>query len=131
MTKKNTKFNFHFDNTDIKSLLISYFIVNLIFLYNTLNFIWGNHDDVFITEGLKLSSGLFEGRFSQFIPPVLLTHGQILPIITNLLGLIFLTTGLWLLAKYWNIPKSVLNYTLFITFSSANLTLFPGYILPL
>ena len=116
MKKTSDKIFSNFDKTDIKALLISYFIVNLIFLYNTLNFIWGNHDDVFITEGLKLSSGLFEGRFSQFIPPVLLTNGQILPIITNLLGLMFLTIGLWLLAKYWNIPKSLLNYTLFITF---------------
>ena len=116
MIKQSAKSILNFDKTDIKALLISYFIVNLIFLYNTLNFLWGNHDDVFINEGLKLSSGMFEGRFSQFIPPVLLTHGQILPIITNLLGLIFLTLGLWLLAKYWDIPKSVLNYVLFITF---------------
>ena len=116
MTKKTTKFLSLFDKTDIKALLISYFIVNLIFLYNTLNFIWGNHDDTFINEGLKLSSGLFEGRFTQFIPPVLLTYGQILPIVTNLLGLMFLTIALWLLAKYWELPKSVLSYTVFIVF---------------
>ena len=79
---------------------------------------WGNHDVKFVKEQLFLNSGLFEGRFTQFIPHTLLTNGQILPIINNLIGFLFLTLGLWLLAKYWNIPKSRLNYILFITFFS-------------
>ena len=90
--------------------------LNFVFLYNTLNFLWGNHDVEFVKDGLHLTSGLFEGRFTQFIPHVLLTNGEILPILNNLLGLFFLTLGLWLLAKYWNIKKSPLNYVLFITF---------------
>jgi hypothetical protein len=47
---------------------------------------WGNHDVKFIKEELLLSSGLFEGRFTQFIPYRLLVTGQILPILNNLLG---------------------------------------------
>lgn len=106
------------DKTDLRSWFISFLIINFCFLYHSLNFMWGNHDVKFIKEELLLTSGLFEGRFTQFIPYRLLTNGQILPVINNLLGFAFLTIGLWLLAKYWNITKSTLNYTLFITFFS-------------
>lgn len=110
------KLNLWPDKIDIKALGISFLIINFAYLYHSLNFMWGNHDVVFIKERLFLSSGLFEGRFSQFIPQVLLTNGQILPLLNNLLGFTFLTIALWLLAKYWNIPKSLLNYVLFISF---------------
>lgn len=116
MKKLLVKYGLFPDKADIKSLVISFIIVNFAFLYNTLNFIWGNHDDAFVKGRLFLSSGLFEGRFTQFIPYVLLTNGQILPILNNLLGFAALVLGLWLLARYWNLPKNVLNYTLFITF---------------
>lgn len=104
------------DKTDLTSLFVAYIVINLVFLYHTLNFMWGNHDVQFIKSELLLSSGLFEGRFTQFIPYRLLVNGQILPLLNNLLGFAFLTLGLWLLAKYWNIPKSVTNYALFIIF---------------
>lgn len=101
---------------DIFSLLISYAIINLTFLFHTLNFMWGNHDVAFIKTKVLLSSGLFEGRFTQFIPQWILTNGHILPLVNNLIGFAFLTIGLWLLAKYWKLPPSRLNYILFITF---------------
>lgn len=104
------------DKTDLKSLLISFILTNFCFLYHSLNFMWGNHDVEYMKHSLQLSSGFFEGRFSQFILPTLLTNGHILPIITNLLGLTFLILGLWLLAIYWKLPKSTLNYSIFITF---------------
>lgn len=110
------KINLIPDKTDLKSWCIAYIAINFIFLYHTLNFMWGNHDVQFIKNELLLSSGLFEGRFTQFIPYCLLVNGQILPILNNLLGFAFLTLGLWLLAKYWNIPKTLTNYTLFIIF---------------
>ena len=104
------------DTKDIKIILISFLIINFAFLYHTLNFMWGNHDVKFIKKELLLSSGLFEGRFTQFIPYRLFVDGQILPILNNFIGFTFLTLALWLLAKYWNIKKSILNYILFITF---------------
>ena len=116
MNKLLKKLDLIADKTDLKALCISFVLINFVFLYNTLNFLWGNHDVEFVKDGLTLSSGLFEGRFTQFIPHVLLTNGEILPILNNFLGFFFLTLGLWLLAKYWNIPKSCLNYVLFITF---------------
>lgn len=116
MNKLIKKFNLTADKIDLKALCLSFLIINFVFLYNTLNFLWGNHDVEFVKDGLQLTSGLFEGRFTQFIPYVLLTNSEILPILNNILGFFFLTLGLWLLAKYWSIPKSCLNYILFITF---------------
>ena len=110
------KINLLPNKTDLKSWLVAYIAINFFFLYNTLNFMWGNHDVQFIKNELLLSSGLFEGRFTQFIPYCLFVHGQILPLLNNLLGFLFLTLGLWLLAKYWNIPKSVTSYVVFIIF---------------
>ena len=104
------------DKTDYKALLISFIIINFTFLFHSFNFMWGNHDVQFVKDELLLSSGLFEGRFTQFVPHRTLVNGQILPILNNLLGLSFLTLGLWTLAKYWKLPKNILNYTLFITF---------------
>lgn len=101
---------------DKKSIFISLLILNFTFLYHSLNFIWGNHDIEFLKTHIPISHSFFEGRFTQFIPHFILTNQHILPILNNLLGFIFLTLGIWLLAKYWKIPKNTLNYTIFITF---------------
>ena len=103
-------------NETLKALLISFIIINICFLYHSLNFMWGNHDVKFIKEELLLNSGFFEGRFTQFIPQTLLTSGQILPVLNNLIGFSFLTLGLYILGLYWELKKTTLNYTLFITF---------------
>lgn len=116
MKKILQKLSLYPDKTDISALLISFLIINFTFLYHSLNFMWGNHDVGFIKTEVLLSSGFHEGRFTQFIPYRLLTDGQILPILNNLLGFSFLTLGLWLLAKYWHLPQSRLNYALFIIF---------------
>ena len=116
MKKLLKKLSSNFDMKDKKSLIISFLIINFAYLYHTLNFMWGNHDVKFIKEELLLSSGLFEGRFTQFIPYRLFTDGQILPILNNLLGFIFLTLAIFILAKYWNLKKSTFNYVLFISF---------------
>ncbi len=76
------------DKTDFSALLISFLIINFAFLFHSLNFMWGNHDVAFIKNELLLSSGLFEGRFTQFIPYRLLAMGQILPILFSIVLLI-------------------------------------------
>ncbi len=116
MKKILQHFNLFPTAKDAKIWLISYLIVNLAFLYHSLNFMWGNHDVEFIKSKLSLSSGLFEGRFTQFIPYWLLTDGQILPIVNNLIGFAFLVSALWLLARYWHLPQNTLTTVLFITF---------------
>lgn len=106
------------DKTDIQALIVAFIIINIAFLFHSLNFMWGNHDVGFVKNELLLTSGLFEGRFTQFVPYRLLTMGQILPILNNFIGFAFFTLALWLLTKYWQIPKSRLNYILFIAFTA-------------
>lgn len=104
------------DKQDFKAFFISFALINFAFLHHTASYLWGNHDVKFIKNRLFLDSGFFEGRFTQFITPNVLLMGQILPILNNLIGFFIFTLGLWLLAKYWNIKKTTLNYVLFISF---------------
>lgn len=63
------------------------------------SFITGNHDFNFFRFGIGTFSGIGEGRFSQFLPQSLLTHGEILPILNIVLGLFFLSAAAIFSAK--------------------------------
>lgn len=100
------------------SAFLALFIsLNLIFLYHGSHFLFGDHDWQYIKNGIPLESGLFEGRFTQFIPINLLSKGEILPIINNLLGFFGFSIGISLLAKYWQIPHNKKSYILFALFT--------------
>ena len=116
MKKLLTNLSLTPNKQELKALLTSFIIINFTYLYHTLNFMWGNHDVYYVKYNTELSSGLFEGRFTQFILPALLTNGQILPIINNLIAFIFLTLGLYILAKYFKLQSTFLTLTLFISF---------------
>lgn len=91
--------------------------LNLIFLYHGSHFLFGDHDWQYIKNGIPIESGLFEGRFSQFLPINILSKGEILPIINNFLGFLGFSLGISLLAKYWQIPHNKKNYILFAIFT--------------
>lgn len=67
-------------------------------------FLWGNHDWGWIKDNTPLWSGVFEGRFSQFILPSLLFSGQILPLFSIASGLAFLTLTAILFIKIYELP---------------------------
>ena len=75
-------------------------------------FLWGNHDWIWLKENTPLFSGVFEGRFSQFILPNLLFDGNILPIFTLLTSLAFFTAAAILLFRLWQIPEKSCLYIL-------------------
>lgn len=103
--KKETSFDI---NNVIKLYLIS-LIAYLPFLFT---FMWGNHDWEWIKTGTPLDSGLFEGRFSQFILQNLLFEGQILPLLTIAAGLAFFCIGTILLLRLWELPQDTKLYIL-------------------
>jgi len=76
------------------------------------NFLWGNHDWGWIKEYTPLTSGLFEGRFSQFIIPILLFSGNILPVFSLMTGLAFLSLAAVLTLNLWQTPKKNYIYLL-------------------
>lgn len=94
----------------------AFIVLNLIFLYHGAQFLFGDHDWRYLKEGITLSAGLFEARFTQFIPINILSRGEIYPIINNLLGFAGFSLGTALLARYWNLPHHKKQYALFALF---------------
>ena len=95
---------------------VLFLALNLIFLYHGAHFLFGDHDWKYLRNGIKLGAGLFEGRFTQFIAVHLLSQGEILPIINNLLGFTGFSLGIALLARYWQLPHNVKSYVFFALF---------------
>ena len=102
-----------------KTFWITFALINLIFLFHTINFMFGDHDWNYIRSANYWSEGSFEGRPLHFMLQSLFFGGQVLPILNNLLAFAALTLSGIMLAKYWKIPFSILNYTLFATFTAA------------
>ena len=89
ITSKKTIFNSLYQMFFSKTWICLYALTIICYLPFIFNFIWGNHDWGWIKEYTPLFSGVFEGRFSQFIIPSILFEGNILPILTILLSLAF------------------------------------------
>lgn len=94
----------------------AFIALNLIFLYHGIEFLFGDHDWRYLKDGVPLNAGLFEGRFSQFIAINLLSQGEILPVINNVLGFAGFSFGIALLARYWQLPHKKTPYILFALF---------------
>jgi hypothetical protein len=101
----------------ICGFLCAFLSLNLIFLYHGAHFLFGDHDWKYLSDGIKLNAGLFEGRFSQFILINLLSQGEIFPILNNVIGFFGFSLGIALLAKYWEIPRTKTAYIIFCLFS--------------
>lgn len=81
------------------------FCTTLIYLPFLINFIWGNHDWEWIRKTTPLLSGVFEGRFSQFILPNILFSGRILPVFSLLTALSIFSAAAVMLLKLWQLPQ--------------------------
>ena len=92
---------------------VVFLALNLIFLFHGAHFMFGDHDWKYLKHGISLGAGLFEGRFSQFVPVTLLSRGEILPIINNALGFAGFALGIALLARYWRLPHTKTAYVMF------------------
>lgn len=99
-----------------KIFFISFAIINLAFLFHTINFMFGDHDWNHIKSSISWNEGTFEGRPLHFVLQSIFFNGQILPVINNIISFMLLTLSGILLAKYWNIPKTILGYSLFSIF---------------
>lgn len=92
--------------------------LNLIFLFHGAHFMFGDHDWKYLKHGISLGAGLFEGRFSQFVPVTLLSRGEILPVINNALGFAGFALGVAMLARYWRLPHTKTACVLFALFAA-------------
>ena len=78
---------------------VAFLVLCLSFSPLLFNFIWGNHDWQLLIHDMQLSSGLIEGRFSQYGLVNLLLMGKILPILNVVLGFFFYVLALFLICK--------------------------------
>ncbi|MBO5038525.1 MAG: hypothetical protein J6C85_03605 [Alphaproteobacteria bacterium] len=103
---------------DKSAFLIAFILINLAFSFHTFNFMFGDHDWNYVRSPNYWSEGAFEGRPLHFVLLSVLFGGHVVPILNNLVSFAALALSGLLLAKYWRIPQTLLNYTLFAIFSA-------------
>lgn len=100
-------------------------ILTVVFLSYWSSFFVGNHDFRFMRYGVPLDAGLFEGRFTQFVPSWLLTGGHILPVANVLIGFLFFAAAAVILARWFGLNakyREVLPFALLIVLNPYVLT---------
>lgn len=119
MTEMKTLNNKKTINPILKTaFIIAFIVINLAFSFHTFNFMFGDHDWNYVRSPNYWSEGAFEGRPLHFVLLSLLFGGHVLPILNNLVSFAALSLSGLLLAKYWRIPETLLNYTLFAVFTA-------------
>ena len=98
-------------------------ILSVVFSLYIFSFFLGNHDWQFLRYEMLLSSGVWEGRVTQFVPPWLLSLGRLLPIWNALLGFMFLSGAAVLLA-WWYSRKIFACCSFFFIGGASSLCLF-------
>lgn len=88
---------FNLSKTEISCWLWMFSALCLCFLSLMFHLMWGNHDWLPLLIDSKISSGLIEGRFSQYLLLNIFLSGKILPIFNILFGFILYTLSLTLL----------------------------------
>ena len=97
---------------DKRSFLWIFGMTNLVFLWHTITFFFGNHDWGQIKYGVPVKWSLFDGRWGAGVIQQLM-GGDILPVWNNLFCFAGFTLAVILLAKYWKVPKNVFTYAIF------------------
>lgn len=96
-----------------KSFLWIFIITNIVFLFHTVTFFWGNHDWTLIKNGFGITNDMLKlGRFTSGALQQLM-GGDILPIANNLFCFAGFTLAAIYLAKYWKIPQTPITYIMF------------------
>lgn len=116
MEDKLKKFYINLNPIYKKAFFISFALINLAFLFHTVNFMFGDHDWNYVRSANYWSEGSFEGRPLHFVLQSLLFDGHVLPILNNLFSFAFMALSGLLLAHYWRVPLTTFNYALFATF---------------
>lgn len=93
-----------------QSFAIIFIILNIVFLYHTVNFVWGNHEWGYISNKMSVRHDFWSGRFSLHSLKQILAGGYILPVWTNLMSFFGLSLAAISLCYYWKLPKNLFLY---------------------
>ncbi len=99
-----------------KTFLYTFIVLNIVYAFHTMNFLWGNHDWTDVLDRVYNEHTYGLGRFSQYWLQILLFDGKILPILNNFVAFAGLCMSGLLLARYWNIPLNLFSYLSFSLF---------------
>lgn len=108
------------DKFYLKTFLIGWGICCLVWSFMLFQFWWGNHDWGYLKSGVDISSGLFEVRYSQHLPTILLLDGHVLPFFTSFCAIGCLVLEAILVAAYLGLSKSFYRYLFFVLFIGLN-----------
>ena len=99
----------------ISTWIIAFFVLCLNFAPLIFEFIWGNHDWIPLIANNKITSGLIEGRFSQYLFLKILFDGNILPLLNIIFGFLIYSLSITLLAtKVFKFNLKNLSSTLIV-----------------
>lgn len=92
------------------SFIVFFIALNVVYLYHTVNFLWGNHDWFYINSQIRLQMDFNYGRFSAHVLKRLFSYGYILPIVNNVIAFAGLALSAVMLNIYWKLPKKLSVY---------------------
>jgi len=95
------------DRVYINSFLVIFLFINIVFLFHTVSFMYGNHTWHAVTGSLPTDNYLNIGRYSTNIIKSILFGGKYIPIISNLFGFAALSLSSILLCIYWDFKKKI------------------------
>ena len=100
------------DSCAKKSFIWMFSIINIVFLWHTVTFFFGNHDWGHVRHGVHIGWSMFDGRWGAGILQQVVA-GEIFPVLNNLFCFSGFCFAMIALAKYWKLPKSTMVYTVF------------------
>lgn len=84
---------------------IIFIVLNVVFGFHTVHFIFGNHDWYSIFEGLGLLSNLHMGKYTEFLISLGIQNGRIMPFLNNELGFLGLSFSAILFCSFFQLQK--------------------------
>ena len=84
---------------DKKTFWIIFATLNLMFIFHTINFLWGCDDWYFIKNKVDIFSNFWDGRFGLHLLKVLFFQGNSLPVINNVFAFLGFSLGAIALLK--------------------------------
>lgn len=92
---------------DKKTFLIIFCFLNLVYLFNSVNLMFGDQDWYYVMHGIKYRAVLYDGRFGSTVINQILFNGNLLPFINNLIAFLFLSLSVPCILNYLNAPKNL------------------------
>lgn len=94
------------------SFWTTFIILNIVFAFHTINFLWGNHEWYYIYHSIPWDVDWYQARFTNMIPLSLIGF-NLLPILLNLFGFAGIALSGLTLAIYLKIPQKKTSYICF------------------